>query len=61
MGKKTFYIANSEQLDEILLTLKDRIPCFINREYIEMDFSQVEIVARIEDWATVENYLAPIV
>lgn len=61
MGKKTFYIANSEQLDEILLTLKDRIPCFITREYIEMDFSQVEIVARIEDWATVENYLAPIV
>lgn len=61
MGKKTFYIANSEQLDEILLALKDRIPCFINREYIEMNFSQVEIVARIEDWATVENYLAPIV
>ena len=61
MGKKTFYIANSEQLDEILLALKDAIPCFINREYIEMDFSQVEIVARIEDWVTVENYLAPIV
>ena len=61
MGKKTFYIENSAELDIVLETLKDKIPCFIEREYIEMNFSQVSIIARIEDWKTVENYLAPLV
>ena len=61
MRKGTFYIQNTITLDMILESLKEIIPCFINREYIEMDYSEVEIIARIEDWAFVENMLAPLV
>ena len=61
MRKGTFYIQNTVTLDMILESLKETIPCFINREYIEMDYSEVEIIARIEDWAFVENMLAPLV
>ena len=61
MRKGTFYIQNTVTLDMILESLKETIPCFINREYIEMDYSEVEIIARIEDWTFVENMLAPLV
>ena len=61
MRKGTFYIQNRVALDMILESIKETIPCFINREYIEMDYSEVEIIARVEDWAFVENMLAPLV
>lgn len=61
MRKGTFYIQNKVALDMILESIKETIPCFINREYIEMDYSEVEIIARVEDWAFVENMLAPLV
>ena len=61
MTKCVFYIENSVTLDAILERIKLAVPCFINREYIEMDYSQVEIIARIEDWAFIENSLAPLV
>ena len=61
MTKCVFYIENSVALDEILESIKLAVPCFITREYIEMDYSQVEIIARIEDWAFIEKELAPLV
>ena len=61
MTKCVFYIENSVTLDVTLESTKLAVPCFINREYIEMDYSQVEIIARIEDWAFIENSLAPLV
>ena len=61
MTKCVFYIENSVTLDTTLESIKLAVPCFINREYIEMDYSQVEIIARIEDWAFIENSLAPLV
>ena len=61
MRKGTFYIRNTLTLNMILENIQQAIPCFINREYIEMDYSEVEIIARIEDWAFVENMLAPLV
>lgn len=61
MKKATYYIENSTVLDGVLEVLKGVIPCFVEREYIEMDYSQITITARIEDFATVENYLAPLV
>ena len=60
MKKATYYIENSTTLNGVLEVLKGVIPCFIEREYIEMDYSEVTIIARIEDWVTVENYLAPL-
>lgn len=61
MRKKTFFIQNKIALDMILESIKETIPCFINREYVEMDYSEVEIIARAEDWTYVENMLAPLV
>ena len=61
MRKGTFYIENSAKLDGILEGIKLAIPCFIEREYVEMDFSEICITARIEDWAFIENMLAPII
>lgn len=60
MKKATYYIENSNTLSGVLEILKGVIPCFIEREYIEMDYSEVTVIARIEDWVTVENYLAPL-
>ena len=34
MTKATYYIENSGRLDIALEMLKDKIPCFIKREYI---------------------------
>lgn len=60
MKKETYYIENTKMLDQILSVLRELIPCFIEREYIEMNFSEISITARREDWITVENYLAPL-
>jgi len=60
MKKATYYIENTVNLDATLEMLKVVIPCFIEREYIEMNYSEVTITARAEDFATVENYLAPL-
>lgn len=59
MTKATYYIENSGRLDIALEMLKDKIPCFIKREYIEMDYSEVTIIARSEDFPTVEKFLGP--
>lgn len=61
MAKKTYYIENSILLDAVLDDLANVIPCFIYRDLIEMNYSEVNIVAREEDLATVENYLAALV
>jgi hypothetical protein len=61
MIRKTYYIENSVALDKVLETLKTAIPCIINREYIEMAYSEVEVIVREEDFRTVENLLSPLV
>ena len=61
MKKATYYIENTDTLNKVLEVIKDVVPCFIEREYIEMNYSQITITARAEDFATVENYLAPLV
>lgn len=61
MINKTYYIKNSKKLDTALKTIEQKVPCFVNRELIEMDYSQVSISARQEDMIFVENTLAPLV
>ncbi len=58
MTTKVYWMENTDTLDEALRTLTDIIPCFIKREYVEMNFSKVEIQAREEDLKTVEEKLA---
>ena len=61
MTKKVYYIENTNALDTALACLADRIPCFINREFIEMNYSAVSICCRVEDLLTVEKVLAPLI
>lgn len=61
MTEKIYYIENSLELATTLLKIEILIPCFIERNFIEMDYSKVVIIARNEDIATVERFLAPLV
>lgn len=44
---------------ETLETELMAIPCFIDREFIEMDYSEVAIQCRVEDVRFVEILIAP--
>lgn len=61
MITKVYYIENTNTLDKVLSALRDSIPCFIKREFIEMNYSVISILARAEDILSVERALAPLV
>lgn len=61
MITKTYYIQNTNELDKALETIRDSFPCFIHRELIEMNYSQIEINARNEDLIGIKNILAPLI
>lgn len=49
MKKLEAYLKNTALLDEQLSYIRDAFPCFISREYVEMDFSQIVVICRDED------------
>ena len=57
MKKFTIYAPNTCLLDTIIGEIANQIPCFINREYVEMDYSKVEVTCREEDTDFVLNRL----
>lgn len=57
MEKRVYYKPNSVDLDVVIEHIKSVIPCFITREYIEMNYSKVEITARVEDTSTVQRLM----
>lgn len=61
MLTKVYYIENSDNLENALSILRDSVPCFIKREFIEMNYSEISIIARVEDIISVERMLAPLV
>ena len=61
MRKGTYYIENTDKLNKTLALLAITIPCFIEKDGIEMNYSEVTITARIEDFSMVEKFLAPLV
>ena len=59
--KIVYYIQNSCNLDDALATLKMMFPnCIINREYIEMDFSEIEVIWDSRFISLIESALAPL-
>lgn len=56
-----YYIPNSPQLNEVLEIIKTKFISFVDREYIEMDTSEVHITARYEDLSSIENLIAPLI
>ena len=61
MRTKTLYAENTNALEEALKNITNNFPCFINRELIEMNYSEIEIKAREEDVANIERILASLV
>jgi len=61
MTEKIYYVENDFALNLALELIAIVVPCFINREYIEMDYSRITIVARNEDIATIEKIFADLV
>lgn len=61
MRTKTLYAENTNVLEEALKNITNKFPCFVNRELIEMNYSEIEITAREEDVASIERILAPLV
>lgn len=57
MEKRVYYKPNSVDLDVVIEHIKSAIPCFITREYIEMNYSKVEIIARVEDVPSVQRLM----
>lgn len=55
MTNKTYYIENTTEPDNVLELIKDAFPCFIKREYIEMNYSQIDINAKEEDITSIEK------
>ncbi len=61
MTTKTYYIENTTELDEVLEQIEEDFPCFVDRELIEMNYSEISINARDEDISAIEKRLAPLV
>lgn len=61
MITKTYYIENTNALEDALENITNNFPCFVNREFIEMNYSEIEIKARKEDVVSIERILAPLV
>ena len=61
MIRKVYWIENTNELDTALDKIRDTFPCFIDREPVEMNCSEIGIFARAEDILGIENILAPFV
>lgn len=60
MTKKVYYIENTTELDTVLAQIDALVNCFIHREFIEMDWSELTIRAKDKDLPTIEYLLAPV-
>ena len=53
MAKVVYFMKNGSVLEETISLIINRYPCFVSREYIEMDFSKVTVTCRVEDAASI--------
>lgn len=58
---KVYYIQNSNELDIALNVISRNYPSAIHRDFIEMNYSCVEITARTIDLVSIEYLLAPLI
>ena len=61
METKIYYIQNTNELDEALENIENNFPCFVNREFIEMNYSKIEIQFRNEDAISIDKILTQLV
>ena len=56
-----YYIQNCSELEEVIGIIRDKFISFVDRDYVEMDYSEVRITARYEDLSSIEALIAPLV
>lgn len=64
MTEKIYWVDRNDinnDLEETLMALYMRIPCFVKIENVEMNWAKVTIQAREEDLKIVEQYMAGLV
>ena len=61
MTTKVYYIENTNELDNALEIISHNYPSAIHRDFIEMNYSCIEITARTIDLVSIERILAPLV
>lgn len=64
MTEKIYWVDRNDitnDLEETLMALYMRIPCFVEIENVEMNWAKVTIQVREEDLETVERYMAGLV
>lgn len=64
MTEKIYWVDRNDianDLEETLMALYMRIPCFVEIENVEMNWAKVTIQTREEDLFTVEQYMAGLV
>ena len=64
MTEKIYWVDRNDitnDLEETLMALYMRIPCFVEIENVEMNWAKVTIQAREEDLETVEQYMEGLV
>ena len=64
MTEKIYWVDRNDitnDLEETLMALYMRIPCFVEIENVEMNWAKVTIQAREEDLFIVEQYMAGLV
>lgn len=61
MTKFEIFVQNTALLDFVLDEITDLVPCFIDREYVEMDCSRVKVTCRVEDADAVYTRLVALI
>ena len=54
------YIQNNPENFKVYSKVEKTFPCFIDVIPIEMDYSEVTICGRVEDWGSIEAMIAPL-
>lgn len=60
MTEKIYFIENTNALEDALEMLINAFPCFVEREFVEMNFSKITVRALEINLASVERILAPV-
>ena len=61
MVEKIYYIENSNALELAIDSIAGLFPCWIEKEFIEMNYVKITLHIRTEDLASAEDILAPLV
>ena len=60
MRTTILYIQNNPGNFKIYRKIEQTFPCFIDVTPIEMDYSEVAICGRVEDWESIKAMIAPL-